>query len=114
MFQQDHEMFRLLVYMPKLKEGDTTPDPQTWCNGFVEGMEYHRENWEPLIATEFGFEMIAPILMTFNPDEWEDENIPNPFTALTPSELCDRLKMAVLALSDFWSSYNQNPSPVRR
>ena len=110
-FQQDPEMFRLLVYMPKLKEGDTTPDPQTWCNGFVEGMECHRENWEPLIATEFGFEMIAPILMTFNPDEWEDEwedeNIPNPFTALTQSELCDRLKMAVLALYEFWSSYNQ-------
>ncbi len=37
-FQQDPEMFRLLVYMPKLKEGDTTPDPQTWCNGFVEAM----------------------------------------------------------------------------
>lgn len=35
-FQQDPEIFRLLVYMPKLKEGDTTPDPQTWCNGFVE------------------------------------------------------------------------------
>jgi yecA family protein len=54
-FQQDPEMFRLLVYMPKLKEGDTTPDPQTWCNGFVEAMEYHRENWEPLIATEVGY-----------------------------------------------------------
>ena len=26
MFQQDPEKFRLLVYMPKLKEGDTTPD----------------------------------------------------------------------------------------
>jgi hypothetical protein len=38
-FQQDPEMFRLLVYMPKLKEGD----PQTWCNGFVEAMAYHRE-----------------------------------------------------------------------
>ena len=76
-------------------------------------MAYHRENWEPLIAAEFGFEMIAPILMTFDPDEWEDENIPNPFTALTPSELCDRLKMAVMALYDFWSSYNQSPSSVR-
>jgi len=39
-FQQDPEMFRLLVYMPKLKEGDTTPDPQTWCNGFVEAMVF--------------------------------------------------------------------------
>jgi len=40
--------FRLLVYMPKLKEGDTTPDPQTRCNGFVEGMAYKRENWAPV------------------------------------------------------------------
>jgi hypothetical protein len=27
--QQDPEMFRLLVYMPNLKVGDRTPDPQT-------------------------------------------------------------------------------------
>src|SRR5271166_5328906 len=40
--------FRLLVYMPKLKEGDTTPDPQTRCNGFVEGMAYKRKNWAPV------------------------------------------------------------------
>jgi hypothetical protein len=70
-FQQDPEMFRLLVYMPKLKEGDTTPDRQTWCNGFVEGMAYNRENWAPIFATTFGFERIAPILMTSDPDEWE-------------------------------------------
>ncbi len=55
-FQQDPEMFSLLVYMPRLKEGDTTPDPQTWCNGFVEGMAYHRETWEPLLATGYGFQ----------------------------------------------------------
>src|ERR1700687_4688951 len=40
--------FRLLVYMLKLKEGDTTPDPQPRCNGFVEGMAYKRENWAPV------------------------------------------------------------------
>jgi hypothetical protein len=34
--------------MPKLKEGDTTPDPQTRCNGFVEGMAYKRGNWAPV------------------------------------------------------------------
>jgi yecA family protein len=70
-FQQDPEMFRLLVYMPKLKEGDTTPDPQTWCNGFVEGMACNRENWAPILATKFGFERIASILMTSDPDEWK-------------------------------------------
>ena len=53
-FQQDPKLFRLLVYMPKLKEGDTTPDPQTWCNGFVEGMAYHREKWEPLLSAKGG------------------------------------------------------------
>ena len=61
---QDPEMFRVLVYMPKLKEGDKTPDPQTWCNGFVEGMGYNPENWAPIFATKFGLERIAPILMT--------------------------------------------------
>jgi uncharacterized protein len=112
-FQQDPELFRLLVYMPKLKEGDTTPDPQTWCNGFVEGMAYNRENWEPIFATKFGFERVAPILMTSDPDEWEKKEVLNPFTELTPLELCDGIKMAALAIHAFWSSYDPNPSSVR-
>jgi hypothetical protein len=33
-------------------------------------MAYHREDWAPLLSTEFGFERIAPILMTSDPDEW--------------------------------------------
>jgi yecA family protein len=74
-FEEDPELFKLLVYMPKLKEGDTTPDPQTWCNGFVEGMAYNRENWLPLLSTEGGFKRIAPILMTSDPDEWEKKNV---------------------------------------
>ena len=112
-FQQDPEMFRLLVYMPKLKEGDTTPDPQTWCNGFVEAMAYHREDWAPLLSAEFGFERIAPILMTSDPDEWAKKDVLNPFTELTPLELCDGLKIAVLAIHAFWSRYDPNPSPIR-
>ena len=107
------ELFRLLVYMPKLKEGDTTPDPQTWCNGFVEGMAYNRENWAPIFATKFGLERIAPILMTSDPDEWEKKDVLNPFTELTPLELCDGLKIAALAIHAFWSSYDPNPSSVR-
>jgi yecA family protein len=112
-FQQDPELFSLLVYMPKLKEGDTTPDPQTWCNGFVEGMAYNREKWVPLLSTKWGFEMMAPILMTSDPDEWEKKNVLNPFTELTPWELGDGLKTAVLAIYAFWSSYDPNPSPIR-
>src|ERR1700730_16197833 len=112
-FQQDPEMFRLLVYMPKLKEGDTTPDPQTWCNGFVEAVAYHREAWVPLLSTEAGFLRIAPILMTSDPDEWEKKDVLNPFTKLTPLELCDGLKIAALAIHAFWSSYDPNPSPIR-
>jgi hypothetical protein len=33
--------------------------------------------------------------------EWEDKNVLKPFTALTPSELCDGLKIAVLAIYAF-------------
>jgi uncharacterized protein len=112
-FQQDPEMFRLLVYMPKLKDGDTTPDPQTWCNGFVEGMAYNREDWAPIFATKSGFERVAPILMTSDPDEWEKKDVLNPFTELTPLELCDGLKIAALAIHAFWSGYDPNPSSVR-
>jgi uncharacterized protein len=112
-FEEDPELLNLLVYMPKLREGDTTPDPQTWCNGFVEGMAYHREKWEPLLSAKGGFERIAPILMTSDPDEWEKKPILNPFTELTPWELGDVLKIAVLAIYQFWSSYDQNPKPAR-
>ena len=67
-FQQDPEMFRPLVYMPNLKEGDTTPDPRSWCFGFAEAMMYHRKAWEPLLSMEGGFLTVAPILMTADPE----------------------------------------------
>jgi hypothetical protein len=53
-FAEDPELFRLLVYMPKLKEGDTTPDPQTWqrvcgrhglSSGGLEAHPYHRRRF---------------------------------------------------------------------
>ena len=103
-FQQDPEMFRLLIYMPKLNEGDTTPDPQTWCKGFFEAMAYHREAWVPLLSTEAGFLRIAPILMTSDPHKWEKKDVLNPFTELTPLELCDGLK------SQLWQSTRFGPA----
>jgi hypothetical protein len=48
-----------------------------------------------------------------DPDEYENKNVLKPFMALIPWELCDGLKIAVLAIYAFWSSYDQNPSPVR-
>jgi uncharacterized protein len=112
-FAEDPELFRLLVYMPKLKEGDTTPDPQTWCNGFVEGMAYHQEDWKPILTTEDGFLALAPILMTSDPDEWDDKDVLNPFTELTPLELCDALKLGTLAVYNFWSIFESGPTPIR-
>jgi hypothetical protein len=68
----------------------------------------------PLLSTKAGFLRIAPILMTSDPDEWEKKNVLNPFTELTPLEPCDGLKVAVLAIHAFWSSYDANPSPSER
>src|ERR1700737_1467031 len=31
--REEPRTFTLLVHQPKLKEGETTPDPQTWCRG---------------------------------------------------------------------------------
>ncbi len=112
-FEEDPEAFRLLVHMPRLKEGDTTPDPQTWCNGFVEAMEYYREDWERCLATEAGSIAIAPILMTSNPEEWDDTEHLNPFTQLTPLELCEAVKMATLGIYAFWLKDQAPPSPIR-
>ena len=101
-FAEDPETYELFVHLPRLREGDDTPDPQTWCNGFVEGMAYNRDEWKPLLGARGGFEMLAPILMTSDPEEWENKDIPNPFPALTPLELCEGLKLAVLAIHKFW------------
>jgi hypothetical protein len=43
----------------------------------------------------------------------EKKDVLNPFTELTPLELCEGLKIAVLAIHAFWSSYDPNPSPIR-
>jgi hypothetical protein len=53
-FQEGPEMFQLLVYMPNLEEGDTTPDSQTWCNGFVEGMAYNPGKVGAALCLELG------------------------------------------------------------
>src|SRR5258708_25610250 len=42
-FQRDPETLRPLVYMPNLKEGDTTPDPRSWCFGLAESEIYHQK-----------------------------------------------------------------------
>ena len=76
-------------------------------------MAYHREDWVPLLSTEAAFLRIAPILMTSDPEEWEKKDVLNPFTELTPLELCDGLKIAALAIHAFWSSYDPNPSFIR-
>jgi hypothetical protein len=68
------------------------PVPIDWILQVV--LSPPRETWEPLLATEYGFQGIAPILATSDSDEW-DEDLPNPIGGLTPSELCDRLKNSV-------------------
>ena len=103
-FQQDPEMFRPLVYMPNLKEGDTTPDPRSWCSGFAEAMMYHRKAWEPLLFDGRGVLTVAPILMTADPDGWGKNDSWNPFRQMAPTKLCEGLEMAVRAIHAFWPS----------
>jgi yecA family protein len=113
-FAEDPETYQLFVHLPGLPEGDDTPDPQTWCSGFVEGMAYNSDGWKPLLEVRGGFEMLAPIMMTSDPEEWENKDVPNPFPALAPSELCEGLKLAVLAIHRFWLDREAHPGPIRR
>jgi uncharacterized protein YecA (UPF0149 family) len=88
-------------------------DAVGWYNGFVEGMAYHREDWKPSLTTEAGFLALAPILMTSDPDEWDEKDVLNPFTELTPLELGDALKLGTLAVHKFWCDFEGSPSPIK-
>ena len=110
-FEKDPEMFRLLVDRPRLKEGDDTPNPRSWCLGFVEAMAYYREDWKPLLST--AFPLVAPIVMTADPDGWGEKKDLNPFRQMLPLEACERVKMATRRIDAFWSSYDEHRVPIR-
>jgi hypothetical protein len=110
-FQQDPEMFRVLVYMPKLKEGDTTSDPRTWCNGFVEDGVQSRKLGADLCDEVFREDRTDP--NDFRSGRMGKKGCLNPFTELIPLELCDGLKIAALAIHAFWSSYDPNRGGFR-
>jgi uncharacterized protein len=112
-FQHDPEMFRPLVYMRNLKEGGATPDPRSWCFGFVEAMMYHRKAWEPLVSMEEGYLTVAPILMTADPDGWGENAGWNPFKQMAPTMLCQGLGMAAGAIHAFWPFYAKLRNPIR-
>jgi len=113
-FREQPRAFTLLVYQPKLKEGDTTPDPQAWCLGFLEAMEYRKKEWTPFFESQNGFGIFAPILITADGGEWEMEDIPNPFADLhlSPDQMCDVLQVSVLGIDSFWKRYRQDRSKL--
>jgi uncharacterized protein len=111
-FQQNPEMFHLVVSRPNIEEGDDTPDPGTWCFGFIEAMMYQPEDWEPLLSMEWGILTVAPIFMTVDPDGWEAKNDLNPFKEIAPSKLCEGLKKSTL-IHAFWPLYNERRGPIR-
>jgi yecA family protein len=112
-FEEDPEVFRLLVYTPRLKEGDPTPDPRAWCDGFVEAMTYYREDWDKFLATEAGSIELAPILLTSDLGECDDGEGSNPLAEFTPSQMCLGIKMATRAIHTIWSSYKAPPTTIR-
>jgi uncharacterized protein len=112
-FQKDPEKFRPLFCLPNLKEGDTTPDPRSWCFGFAEAMMYYRKDWEPLLSMEGGFLAVAPILMIADPDGWGKNDDLNPVKRIAPLKLCENVKLAARAIHAFWPFHAKLRTPVR-
>ena len=107
-FQEQPRTFTLLVYLPKLNEGDTTPDPRSWCRGFIEAMEYHQNEWTPFFRSQNSFGMFAPILLNADGGDWRAEDIPNPFANLdlSPEQMCEILQVSVVGIEAFWKRYH--------
>jgi uncharacterized protein len=114
-FREQPRAFIMLVYQPKLREGDTTPDPQAWCRGFLEGMERHQDRWNSFLKSRHGFGILAPILLSADGGLWEIEDVPNPFTDLnlTPDQFCEVLQVSILGIESFWRRFSQDPSSVQ-
>jgi uncharacterized protein len=112
-FQQDHEMFRPLFSQPELQEWDTTPDPRPWCLGFVQAVMYQPEEWEPLLSTKWGILTVAPIFMTVDPDQWAANDDLNPFKGMSPSKLCEAVKISARVIHAFWPVSNKYRKPIR-
>jgi uncharacterized protein len=108
-FQQDSEMFRLLVSQPNLKEKDPTLDLRPWCLGFVEAVMYQPEDWEPLLSLKWGILTIAPIFMIVDPDEWGAKDDLNPYKEMSASQLCQEIESATRAIHAFWPFYYRPP-----
>jgi len=107
-FREQPRAFTLLVYQPKLNEGDATPDPQSWCRGFIEATEYHEDEWRPFFESKNSFGMFAPILLKADGGEWRVEDIPNPFMDLnlSPDQMCEILQVSVVGIESFWKRYH--------
>ena len=114
-FREQPRAFAPLVYQLKLDEGDATPDPQAWCRGFLDGMEYHEEDWNPFFKSRNGFGILAPILLSAHGGQWEMEDIPNPFENLdlTADQICEVVQVSILGIESFWKRYHQDPGSTQ-
>jgi yecA family protein len=109
-FREEPRAFTLLVHQPKLNEGDATPDPRAWCQGFLGAMEYRQKEWMPFLESRNSFGILAPILITAEGGKWEMKDVPNPFADLdlTPEQMCGVLQVSILGIDSFWKLYRQD------
>jgi yecA family protein len=112
-FREQPRAFTLLVHQPRLKEGETTPDPESWCRGFLEAMQYQEEAWTPFLEAPGSMGILAPIVFTARGGAWEVEDVPNPFAHLdlTPSQMCEVLQVSVLGIRSFWNDHQPKVEP---
>ncbi len=113
--QQDPEVFCLVVDRTKLEGDETTPDPRTWCLGFVKGMTYHEHYWEAHLQMDYP--AVGLITMIADEGGWGEKDGLNLYKKIPPSELCEALQIAILAIHRFWPAYNDEyyrpiPAPV--
>jgi uncharacterized protein len=82
------------------EDGTEFDDPESWCLGFVEGMNLQRKVWEDQMkADEALNEMLMPILELADPSEETSDALESP-------EECERIVQlladSVLDLRDYW------------
>lgn len=104
------------AYEPLLEEA---PDGQLlatdWAAGFMAGVGLRKDAWGPLLQTEEGAELVAPIIAFLDDEDGK------PLVDLEPDELVavreaavELIAPSVQLIHRFWRAYRRLPRRVRR
>ena len=110
--RDEPETFEPLLYEEDEGE-EKNPVIDEWCTGFVRGMALDEPNWQSLMDTEEGEELLYPILLYGTEAGWEELE-KNPQIAARQATFAAMLGDSVIGVMKWWLPTRKEKSTLRR